>query len=78
MEAADQLAYWVLPLEARLSSASLSILRVLLTPEPDKPTAPPPTPLQIGGVRLIVDESIPPRRIEFWDSDGKIVRSFKI
>ena len=74
LEASETLAYLNSPVEVRLDADSLNWLRARLAP----PLFTPASPFDIGGVRLIVDPTIPPRRIEFRDRDGNVVSSFDL
>ena len=76
-KASDELAYLDAPVEARVTRYGLNALRLMLAPDPTKPS-PPPVLAPIYGVRLIVDESLPPKQIEFRDGDGKVTSSFEL
>ena len=72
---ADELAYLNAPVECRTSQYGLKFLRLVLGPPP--PT--PPTLLNsISGLRVIVDPTVPERRIEFRDRDGRVVDSIDL
>ena len=78
-EAADQLAYLNAPVEGRLSSMTLIQLKLMLMPDPRDPPLLPPSPFEtMSGIRLTVDHSIPPRRIEFRDRDGKVMSTYDL
>ena len=78
-QTADELAYLNAPVEARLASATLIALKLMLEPDPRNTPLPPPSPFEtMTGLKLIVDPDVPPLRLEFRDRDGNVVSSFDL
>lgn len=76
--AVDELAYSHSPVEARLTADAYSRFRVWLLPDPTKPI-PRPSPMSLySGIKVIVDPTIAPNRIEFRDADGNVTAAFEI
>lgn len=78
MRAGDELAYLLAPVEARLTADSFVRFRVWLEPDPSKPSPPPTLFETFAGIRIIVDETVAPDRIEFRDRHGNVTAAFEI
>lgn len=73
--AAEELAYLNAPVECRVSHEGLRFLRTTFALDPTKPT---PPPSLVGGLRVIVDPTLPVNRMEFRDRAGNVTDSIDL
>ena len=80
LRAGEELAYLSVPVEARLTADSYVRFKAWIDMQHDPFTPRPvPTPFDVfAGIRIIVDETIAPDRIEFRDQRGNVTAAFDV